>query len=181
MKFPKVWISCIYSCRRKLLPVHHFFGKLLFYFPSSDQDRLWELEKDRDGLWFLSWDRDLSLLSLESDLLRLWGRLLPRDCTEVEDSSYGNHLEGDDPKRGAQFPLLFSPFHSPTLTAATVFFHPALGQRQWHLGGPQSQGKQSQEGFEQPTHFTAVPNSQKPTQIQSCSIIFKMTCMHLTI
>ena len=94
----------------------------------------------------------------------------------MEDSSYGNHLEGDDPKReGGHDSDFFS--HRSTapllLGSHIVFFHLALGQRQQHLGDPQIQRKQSQEGFEQPTHFGAVHNSQMPVPIQSCSHCFQ--------
>ncbi|KAL1777641.1 hypothetical protein HispidOSU_005382, partial [Sigmodon hispidus] len=69
---------------------------------------------------------------------------------EVEDSSYGNHLEGDDPKREVGHDSDFSSHHSTVPLSHgshIVFFHLALGQHQRHLGDPQIQRKQSQEGF----------------------------------
>ena len=45
---------------KEVLPVHHFFCKLVFRFLSFDLDPLRGLGKDRDGLWLLSRQRSLS-------------------------------------------------------------------------------------------------------------------------
>ncbi|KAL6089830.1 hypothetical protein STEG23_011807 [Scotinomys teguina] len=62
---------------------------------------------------------------------------------EVEDSSFGNHLEGDDPKRDVDHDSDFFFHHSkvPLLHSYShiVFFYLALRQHQQHLGDPQIQ------------------------------------------
>lgn len=125
----KTWIFCTFSCQMKLFHIYHSSCKLVFYCLSFDLDQRWDQKKDQIGMWFLSWDSDLSLLSLEKDLLWLWEKLLHLGIRgEVEDSFSSNYLYGDDPKREVDHNFDFSPMDRSTLTGQPHSILPPMSQ-----------------------------------------------------